>query len=104
MCANADVKKHIFDDMIHVGKREGLCSFEQVKDIYVCWEPFSTENGLLTPTLKSKRLKLKERFASQLSQMSWARKQRQRLLASPPHFCGYGCVRKAYNGVHSQSV
>ncbi|VDK26058.1 unnamed protein product [Anisakis simplex] len=55
--------------MLSVGKHEGLCSFEQVKDIYVSAESFSLENGLLTPTLKSKRVELKKRFAAQLSQM-----------------------------------
>uniref|UniRef100_A0A914ZN71 Long-chain-fatty-acid--CoA ligase n=1 Tax=Parascaris univalens TaxID=6257 RepID=A0A914ZN71_PARUN len=69
LCRDRVVKKVILADMIDVGKQEGLCSFEQVKDIYVCSEPFSIENGLLTPTLKSKRIKLQQRFASQLSQI-----------------------------------
>uniref|UniRef100_A0AC34QHB7 Long-chain-fatty-acid--CoA ligase n=2 Tax=Panagrolaimus sp. JU765 TaxID=591449 RepID=A0AC34QHB7_9BILA len=69
LCENADVKKMIMDDMLAVGKAAGLYSFEQVKDIYLCSEMFTVENDLLTPTLKSKRPKLKEHFKKQIEEM-----------------------------------
>lgn len=84
LCANPAVKKLILGDMTDVGKQAGLHSFEQVclfpffvvngvniqvKDIYLAAEPFSIENDLLTPTLKSKRPKLKEHYAKQLAEM-----------------------------------
>jgi len=60
-------KKYIlcFDLMckIHCG-----CSF-QVKDIYLHPDPFSVQNGLLTPTLKSKRPQLKAYFKPQIEDM-----------------------------------
>lgn len=49
-----DVKKVILKELHLLGQRDGLKSFEQVKDIYIHDELFSIENGLLTPTLKSK--------------------------------------------------
>ncbi|KAI1711311.1 AMP-binding enzyme domain-containing protein [Ditylenchus destructor] len=69
MCADSRVKQWILDDIVAVGKKAGLFSFEQVKDIYLCPELFSVENDLLTPTLKSKRPKLKEYFAQQIDEM-----------------------------------
>lgn len=69
LCKNSSIKEAIFEDMISIGKKAGLYSFQQVKDIYLCSEPFSVENGLLTPTLKSKRPELKKRFASLIERM-----------------------------------
>jgi long-chain acyl-CoA synthetase len=69
LCQREDVKKMIMDDLLAVGKAAGLYSFEQVKDIYVSSEMFSVENDLLTPTLKSKRPKLKEYFKPQITSM-----------------------------------
>uniref|UniRef100_A0A7E4ZYC3 Long-chain-fatty-acid--CoA ligase n=1 Tax=Panagrellus redivivus TaxID=6233 RepID=A0A7E4ZYC3_PANRE len=69
LCQNETIKKLILDDMVAVGKAGGLNSFEQVKDIHLCSEAFSVENDLLTPTLKSKRPKLKTHFASHIEEM-----------------------------------
>jgi long-subunit acyl-CoA synthetase (AMP-forming) len=41
----------------------------QVKDIYLHPDPFSVQNGLLTPTLKSKRPQLKAYFKPQIEDM-----------------------------------
>ncbi|XP_008197074.1 long-chain-fatty-acid--CoA ligase 5 isoform X5 [Tribolium castaneum] len=69
LCNNPDVKQLIMDDMTAWGKEAGLKSFEQVKDIYLHPDPFSVQNGLLTPTLKSKRPQLKEYFKPQIEDM-----------------------------------
>ncbi|KAL1139987.1 hypothetical protein AAG570_006964, partial [Ranatra chinensis] len=69
LCAHPEVKKLILDDMITWGKEAGLKSFEQVKDIYLHPDPFSVQNGLLTPTMKSKRPQLKAYFKPQLEDM-----------------------------------
>uniref|UniRef100_A0A671L3G4 Arachidonate--CoA ligase n=1 Tax=Sinocyclocheilus anshuiensis TaxID=1608454 RepID=A0A671L3G4_9TELE len=66
LCEN---KKAILDDMVRLGKASGLHSFEQVKDIHVHKEMFSIQNGLLTPTLKSKRPELKEYFSRAIEQL-----------------------------------
>ncbi|ROI74439.1 Long-chain-fatty-acid--CoA ligase 1 [Anabarilius grahami] len=64
-----DVKKAVLEDMTAVGKEAGLKSFEQVKDLYLHPEMFSVSNGLLTPTLKSKRVDLRRLFGEQIAQM-----------------------------------
>ncbi|XP_072191593.1 long-chain-fatty-acid--CoA ligase 1 [Excalfactoria chinensis] len=69
LCKNKEVKKHILEDMLRVGKESGLKSFEQVKDIIVHMEMFSIENGLLTPTLKAKRPELRKYFQSQIDEL-----------------------------------
>ncbi|XP_073990032.1 long-chain-fatty-acid--CoA ligase 5 isoform X3 [Rhodnius prolixus] len=69
LCAHPEVKKLIMDDLITWGKELGLKSFEQVKDIYLHPDPFSVQNGLLTPTFKSKRPQLKAYFKPQLEDM-----------------------------------
>ncbi|GLV39486.1 uncharacterized protein CBL_09627 [Carabus blaptoides fortunei] len=69
LCNHPEVKQLIFDDMVSWGKEAGLKSFEQVKDIYLHPDPFSVLNGLLTPTLKSKRPQIKSYFKPQIEDM-----------------------------------
>ncbi|KAH7714877.1 long-chain-fatty-acid--CoA ligase 6-like isoform 5 [Aphelenchoides avenae] len=69
LCREPAVKKLIIDDMLAVGKKAGLYSFEQVKDVHISSEAFSVENDLLTPTLKSKRPQLKKHFKAQIDDM-----------------------------------
>jgi len=63
------VKDFILEDMLSLGREAGLHSFEQVKDIYLHPELFSIQNGLLTPTLKSKRPQLRKYFQPQLDEL-----------------------------------
>lgn len=69
LCRNEHVKKTILSDMVKLGKKEGLKSFEQVKDIYVCPDLFTVDNGLLTPTLKTKRPECRKFFQPQLEDL-----------------------------------
>jgi long-chain acyl-CoA synthetase len=52
----------VLDDMIREGKRRGLMSYEQVKVIELIKEPFTIENGLLTPTLKARRYAIEKKY------------------------------------------
>jgi len=69
LCNTPEIKQLILNDITDLGKKAGLKSFEQVKDIYLHPDAFSVQNGLLTPTLKSKRPQLKAYFKPQLEDM-----------------------------------
>ncbi|KAI0221628.1 Long-chain-fatty-acid--CoA ligase 6 [Lamellibrachia satsuma] len=69
LCARPDMKKAILEDMLAVGKKAGLKSFEQVRDIYLTADPFRVHNGLLTPTHKSKRHNIQRYYAKQIEEM-----------------------------------
>jgi len=43
-------------------KESKLMGYEMVREIHVESEPFSVENGLLTPSFKSMRPKLTEKY------------------------------------------
>ncbi|XP_031624513.1 long-chain-fatty-acid--CoA ligase 1 isoform X2 [Contarinia nasturtii] len=69
LCSHKKVKELILNDMLSWGKQNGLKSFEQVKDIYLHPDPFSIQNGLLTPMFKLKRPQIKNYFKPQLDDM-----------------------------------
>lgn len=69
LCANEEVKAAVMDDIITWGQEAGLKSYEQVKDIYLHPDPFSVQNGLLTPSFKYKRVQLKSYFKPQIEDM-----------------------------------
>lgn len=49
-----------------VKTQEGLAPFEQVKAVILVPEPFTVENGLMTPTLKIRRNKVVERWKNEI--------------------------------------
>ncbi|CRG93020.1 acyl-CoA synthetase, putative [Plasmodium gallinaceum] len=64
-----DFKNDVINDLIKIGKNDGLKGYEQIKDIYFTLEPFTIENDLLTPTGKIKRHVALKKFKSQIDQM-----------------------------------
>uniref|UniRef100_A0A670XX23 Arachidonate--CoA ligase n=1 Tax=Pseudonaja textilis TaxID=8673 RepID=A0A670XX23_PSETE len=66
LCKNSVMKNAVLMEMNNLGKEAGLKTFEQVKYIYLHPELFTVENGLLTPTLKSRRPDLVKCFRSQI--------------------------------------
>ncbi|RNA35284.1 long-chain-fatty-acid-- ligase 5 [Brachionus plicatilis] len=69
LSASPMLKSDILNCMETMAKAKGLSGFEKVKDIFVYPEGFSIQNGLLTPTFKSKRAELKQFFANEINQM-----------------------------------
>uniref|UniRef100_A0A8C7NIA5 Arachidonate--CoA ligase n=1 Tax=Oncorhynchus mykiss TaxID=8022 RepID=A0A8C7NIA5_ONCMY len=61
--------KAVLEDMTAVGKEAGLKSFEQLKDLHLHPEMFTVSNGLLTPTLKSRRVDIRRVFQEQITNM-----------------------------------
>lgn len=62
LCSAEDIKKMIMTEITAIGKESGLHSFEQAKAIMLLDEPFSVDNGYLTPTFKTKRPTVKKAF------------------------------------------
>lgn len=69
LCKNDKIKAAIIADIQEIGKKAGLHSFEQVKDILLTSNVFTIENDLLTPTLKTKRPNVKSYFKQQLDKI-----------------------------------
>ncbi|KAI1287072.1 Long-chain-fatty-acid--CoA ligase 1 [Halotydeus destructor] len=68
-CKDYSFKRHVFGDMIAIGRREGLKIYEQIRDIYLNPRPFTVENYLLTPSLKTKRRSCKRYFRDVILEM-----------------------------------
>ncbi len=56
------LKELILSEMIREGKKRDLMTYEQVKVIEIIKEPFTVENGLLTPTFKSRRFAVEKKY------------------------------------------
>lgn len=68
-CKQKLFKDAVLKDMLAIGKREGLNSLQQVRDIYLHPEAFSIETGLVTPTLKLKRHECRRYFKYQIERL-----------------------------------
>ncbi|POM63310.1 Long-chain-fatty-acid-CoA ligase, partial [Phytophthora palmivora] len=66
---NPEFQKAVLADMARVAKEAQLRGFEHVKSLHFHPEPFSLEQGLITPTFKLKRPQLKEFFQQQITQL-----------------------------------
>jgi fatty acid CoA ligase FadD9 len=64
--ADSDVKALLRADLDRVAREAGFKSFEIPRDILIEREPFSTENGLLSPIGKRVRTNFVRRYAPQL--------------------------------------
>lgn len=69
LCSMIQVAKIIMDDMNKIGRQNGLKSFELVKKIHVDNDPFTVENNLMTPTLKSRRMQIEKKYRPQIDHM-----------------------------------
>ncbi|KAM0845403.1 hypothetical protein ACQ4PT_056404 [Festuca glaucescens] len=69
LCADPRARAAVLEDMDSIGKEAQLRGFEFVKAITLVAEPFTLENGLLTPTFKVKRPQAKAYFAKEITDM-----------------------------------
>lgn len=63
------LKEDVMNDINTISASSGLKGFETVKQIHLDSEPFSVENGMLTPTFKMKRHQLKEKYEGVIEEM-----------------------------------
>jgi long-chain acyl-CoA synthetase len=69
LCSNAAVEEALRKDMERCARDGGLKSFEQAKVIRLQAEPFTVENGLLTPTYKLRRPTVRHMFTESVNEM-----------------------------------
>ncbi|WVZ54488.1 hypothetical protein U9M48_005275, partial [Paspalum notatum var. saurae] len=69
LCADPRARAAVMADMDSIGKEAQLRGFEFAKAVTLVAEPFTLENGLLTPTFKVKRPQAKAYFAKEISDM-----------------------------------
>ncbi|RWS09282.1 long-chain-fatty-acid--CoA ligase 6-like isoform X5 [Dinothrombium tinctorium] len=69
VCKDERARKAVLDDMRRIGTIDGLRSFEQAKAVFLTPEPFTIENGLLTPTMKTKREECRKVFKAEIDEI-----------------------------------
>ena len=69
VCNCPEANTLILEDLERVGRQNRLFGFEIVKKIRLSSEMMTLENGLLTPTLKSKRAEVGKFFAKEIELM-----------------------------------
>nr|GEV36131.1 long chain acyl-CoA synthetase 7, peroxisomal [Tanacetum cinerariifolium] len=69
LCNHPRAKAAVLAEMDTVAREAQLRGFEFAKAVTLVAEPFSVENGLLTPTFKVKRPQAKTYFAKEISNM-----------------------------------
>eukprot|EP00246_Nothoceros_aenigmaticus_P012198 TRINITY_DN365_c0_g1_i5.p1 TRINITY_DN365_c0_g1~~TRINITY_DN365_c0_g1_i5.p1 ORF type:complete len:366 (+),score=55.60 TRINITY_DN365_c0_g1_i5:332-1429(+) len=69
LCSDPVVKAAVKADMDRIGHESKLRGFEFARAIALVHEPFTVENGLLTPTFKIKRPQAKVRFEREIEDM-----------------------------------
>ena len=65
-CGNEKVVAAYLDQYTKIARNNKLKGFEYIKGLYLTMEPFSVENGLLTPTFKVKRHEAVKQFKDQI--------------------------------------
>mmetsp|Transcript_7135 Transcript_7135/g.19363 ORF Transcript_7135/g.19363 Transcript_7135/m.19363 type:complete len:150 (-) Transcript_7135:911-1360(-) len=69
VCQNPQFQKTMMAEVQKACKDNKLYGFEIPKAIHVSAEPFSVENGLLTPTFKLKRQQARDMFSKEIEKM-----------------------------------
>ena len=68
-CRSPDIKKALIEKLEKLSEEGGLKCIERLKNVHLTTEEFTVENGLLTPTFKVKRRRVKERYKAELEEL-----------------------------------
>jgi len=69
LCQDKAFCQYVLKEIKRVAKEASLAGFEVVKAVYLESNPFSIEEGMLTPTLKLKRQQVQSKYAPQLENL-----------------------------------
>ena len=69
LCRNPAVRAAVLASMLDEGRAAKLRGFEQVAAVALAADPFSVDNGLLTPTFKLKRPQAQAAFRGEIDAM-----------------------------------
>ncbi|KAK0520184.1 medium-chain fatty acid-CoA ligase faa2 [Tilletia horrida] len=64
-----EVTRAVLEDLARIGRAARLNGYEIIKGLHLSAEPFSVENGLLTPTFKVKRPEAKKYYLEQIKKL-----------------------------------
>lgn len=68
LCMSKDMRLLVIKNLFDLGKKAGLNTFEQAKNIYLESTPF-TEKNILTNTLKLQRFEAKNVYKQQIDKL-----------------------------------
>jgi long-chain acyl-CoA synthetase len=68
-CSSDALRDAVLREMTVAAKEKGLFGFQQVKAISLDWRPWTVENELLTPTLKTRRKAVADHYKEQILEM-----------------------------------
>lgn len=68
-CRDKMVVKTVLDEYTKIARQRGLAGYEFIKNVHLRVEPFTVENGLITPTFKMKRPEAKKLLAKELEEL-----------------------------------
>jgi len=66
LCALSKVHDKILEEIATTSKQQKFRGFEMIKEVMIDCEPFSIENDLVTPTMKLKRIPLRDKYKNAL--------------------------------------
>jgi long-chain acyl-CoA synthetase len=67
--SGAKLKAALHAQMNAASKEAKLAGFEMLKKVHLEPDPWTVDNGMLTPTFKAKRVDLKKRYQEQIDAM-----------------------------------
>ncbi|CAH8681035.1 unnamed protein product [Schistosoma rodhaini] len=69
LCTRKEIREFVLEKMNSIAREKGLKGFELARNIYLTPEPFTVDNGLLTPTMKLARMNLRKHFANTIKNL-----------------------------------